>query len=137
MTLSIIALTQGWQRSSKAVNQGIENAVNLKRLLEVMMVDVLNSHAEAASSHEKSLEVVSRRTESQMEAIMTMVAVTATSTTALQNQIVSHQHHPIHRGICTDNLAGARAIPGSGVGAQAGQFGTCECYTHTHTHTMN
>lgn len=70
------------------MNGGIESAVNLQRLLEVMMRDVLNGHAEAASAHEQSLQVMSQRTESEMGAVMGMVAVAVASTTTLQNQIV-------------------------------------------------
>ncbi|RYP29346.1 hypothetical protein DL767_006762 [Monosporascus sp. MG133] len=75
------------QKSTDAVNGGIENAVSLQRMLEKMMRDVVNSHAEAASAQEHSLQVMSRRAESGMEAAMAMVAAAVTSSNALQNQI--------------------------------------------------
>lgn len=55
-----------------------------------MMRDVLIGHTETASAHEQSLNVMSRRAESEMEVVMAVVAAAAASTTALQNQIVSN-----------------------------------------------
>ncbi|RYO92039.1 hypothetical protein DL766_003685 [Monosporascus sp. MC13-8B] len=78
------------EKSTDAVNGGIENAVSLQRMLETMMKGVMNSHAEAASAHEHSLQVMSRRAESEMETAMAMVAAAVTSGTALQSQLVSN-----------------------------------------------
>ncbi|RYP11504.1 hypothetical protein DL764_000027 [Monosporascus ibericus] len=77
------------EKSTDAVNGGIKNAVSLQRMLETMMRDVMNGQAEAASAHEHSLQVMSRRAESEMETAMAVVAAAVTSSAALQNQIVS------------------------------------------------
>ncbi|RYP75784.1 hypothetical protein DL769_003740 [Monosporascus sp. CRB-8-3] len=88
-------LAGAFEKSTDAVNGGIKNAISLQRMLETMMRDVMNSHAEAASAHEHSLQVMSRRAESEMDTAMAMVAAALTSSTALQDQIVSNAHHEI------------------------------------------
>ncbi|RYP59475.1 hypothetical protein DL770_010186 [Monosporascus sp. CRB-9-2] len=92
------------EKSTDAVNGGIENAVNLQRMLKAMMRDVMNSHAEAASAHDHSLQVMSRRAESEMETAMAIVAAAVTSSTALQNQIELSQLRAVELERRQDNL---------------------------------
>ncbi|KAK7744397.1 hypothetical protein SLS62_010187 [Diatrype stigma] len=101
-------LPSALKRSTDALDGGIESAVNLQRLLQVMMRDVLNGHAETASAHEQSLNIMGRRAESEMEAVMAVVAAAAASTTALQNQIelsrlqaveVEHKQDSLEHGL--------------------------------------
>ncbi len=70
------------------MNGGLNSAVNLQKLLEVMTREILSSHAEVASAHEQSLQVMSGRAESEMGVVMAVVAAAATSATSLQDQIV-------------------------------------------------
>ncbi|RYP25017.1 hypothetical protein DL765_000245 [Monosporascus sp. GIB2] len=92
------------EKSTDAVNGGIENAVSLQRMLETMMKDVMNSHAEAASAHEHSLQVMSRRAESEMETAMAMVAAAVTSGTALQSQLELSRLRAVELERRQDNL---------------------------------
>ncbi|RYP62971.1 hypothetical protein DL771_009498 [Monosporascus sp. 5C6A] len=92
------------EKSTDAVNGGIENAVSLRRMLETMTRDIMNSHAEAASAHEHSLQVMSRRAESEMETAMAMIAAAVTSSTALQNQIELSRLRAVELERRQDNL---------------------------------
>ncbi|ORY61385.1 uncharacterized protein BCR38DRAFT_525794 [Pseudomassariella vexata] len=81
------SLAQALRRSTDTVNSGIVNAASLQRMLEVMMSSILATNAEAAEFHEQSLEMVSRKAESEMSSVMTAMAAAVTSASILQNQI--------------------------------------------------
>ncbi|RYP50877.1 hypothetical protein DL768_003712 [Monosporascus sp. mg162] len=97
-------LADALEKSTDAVNGGIENAISLQRMLETMMTDVMNSHAEAASAHEHSLQVMSRRAESEIETAMAMVAAAVTSSNALQHQIELSRLRAVELEHRQDNL---------------------------------
>ncbi|KAI1077241.1 hypothetical protein F5B20DRAFT_552825 [Whalleya microplaca] len=80
-------LAHALKRSSDTINTGIENAANLQKLLEVIFKSVSENHAEAASAHEQSLQVMSRQTELEIGTAMTAITAAFASTAALQNQI--------------------------------------------------
>ena len=77
------------QRSILRVHEGVDSATNLQALLDAMIRDVLKGHAEVASAREDSLQAISRSTESEMGIFMAVIAAAMSSTTALQDQIVS------------------------------------------------
>ena len=85
-------LISTYQKSSKAASGGLNNAVNLQKLLETMTKEITNSHSEAASAHEKSLQVISQRTEAEIDMIIAMVVAAATSVESLGDQIVSYSY---------------------------------------------
>ena len=78
------------QESVRQVHKGTDSAANLQTLLDAMIHDVLKGHAEAASAREESLQALSRTAESEMNIFMAVVAAAVSSTTTLQDQIVSN-----------------------------------------------
>ncbi|KAH9987270.1 hypothetical protein F4779DRAFT_632371 [Xylariaceae sp. FL0662B] len=80
-------LADALKKSSDTINTGMENAANLEKLLETIFKNVAENHAEAASAHEQSLQVMSRRTEVEIETAMNAITSAFASTAALQNQI--------------------------------------------------
>lgn len=77
------------QRSAASVNTGIENAVHLQRMLEVLMQTVLATNAEMASVHEGSIQRVGRTTETEVANVMAAMTAAAASVASIQNQVVS------------------------------------------------
>lgn len=71
------------------MKSGVEDAQNLQQLLNVLLNTVLNANAEVAASHEMMLSNVKDRTESEVAFVMAALASAATSSTSLQNQMVS------------------------------------------------
>lgn len=65
----------------------MNSAANLQRALEIMLQTVLATNAEAASAHEKSISIISEKTESEFSVIMTAMTAAVASATSLQNQI--------------------------------------------------
>ncbi|KAI1636836.1 hypothetical protein F4809DRAFT_607333 [Biscogniauxia mediterranea] len=80
-------LTHSLQESTEVVKAGTEHAVNLQRILEVMLEGVRNSYAESALVHEDSLAVMRKRTSSEIDILMAAMTGALASTTTLQNQI--------------------------------------------------
>ncbi|KAI1503485.1 hypothetical protein F5X99DRAFT_105665 [Biscogniauxia marginata] len=85
-------LAYALKKSTDTVNTSLEHAVNLQRILEVMLEGVIDSYAESASVHDKSLTVMRQQAESEIEVMMTAMTATLASTTALQNQIEVSRH---------------------------------------------
>ena len=77
------------QDSVRQVHRGTDSAANLQTLLDAMIREVVKGHAEAASAREDSLQALSRTAESEMNIFMAVVAAAVSSTTTLQDQIVS------------------------------------------------
>ncbi|KAI1846223.1 hypothetical protein JX266_007748 [Neoarthrinium moseri] len=75
------------KQSTDTVNQGLHSAANLQRALEIMMQTILSTNAEAASAHEKSVELVTRKAETEIATVMSAMAAAVFSATTLQNQI--------------------------------------------------
>jgi hypothetical protein len=70
------------------VNTGIDSAVNLQRMLEIMINGILAANAEAASAHEKSMQLVTQRAESGLGAITSAMGAAMATASTLQQQIV-------------------------------------------------
>jgi hypothetical protein len=68
------------------------SAANLHRALEVLMQTVFATNAEAVSAHEKSMEVVTRKVNSELATVMAAMTATVASAASLQNQIRLAQH---------------------------------------------
>ena len=77
------------QDSVRQVHKGTDSAANLQTLLDAMIREVVKGHSEAASAREDSLQALSRTAESEMNIVMAVVAAAVSSTTTLQDQIVS------------------------------------------------
>ncbi|KAK7942435.1 t.t1.c1-like nuclear fusion protein [Apiospora aurea] len=80
-------LTTTLIESANAIEGGTRSATNLQRVLEVLLQTVLTTNAEAAAAHEQSMDLVSRRTESDMATVMNAMAAAVASASSLQNQI--------------------------------------------------
>ncbi|KAI0592947.1 hypothetical protein F4775DRAFT_580200 [Biscogniauxia sp. FL1348] len=80
-------LAHSLQKSTEVVNTGVEHAVNLQRILKVMLEGVVNSYAESALVHEDSLAVMRKRTESEIDILTAAMTGALVSTTTLRDQI--------------------------------------------------
>ncbi|KAK7932642.1 hypothetical protein PG985_003354 [Apiospora marii] len=80
-------LTTSLMESANAIEGGTRSAANLQRVLEVLMQTVLTTNAEAAAAHEQSMDLVSRKTESEMATVMDAMTAAVASASSLQNQI--------------------------------------------------
>jgi hypothetical protein len=74
----------------------VENAASLQRMLEIMFSTILETNAEAASAHENSLQLISRRAESELSIVMTAMASAVASASTLHNKIVRAINNIIH-----------------------------------------
>lgn len=77
-------------RSTEAINGGLQNAEALQQLLAALVKMAAESHSEVAFAHQQSVELVTRKTKNEVEVLMTAMASAMASSAALQNQIVSH-----------------------------------------------
>ncbi|TGJ88195.1 hypothetical protein E0Z10_g609 [Xylaria hypoxylon] len=80
-------LFQGIKKSQEQVNSGIESAVHLERMLQLILRSVMDGHAEAAAIHDQSLQHMNQRATSEIEIIGGAMAAAVSATIALQNQI--------------------------------------------------
>ncbi|KAK8097620.1 uncharacterized protein PG998_013106 [Apiospora kogelbergensis] len=80
-------LTTALMESANAIEGGTRSAANLERVLDVLLQTVLTTNAEAAASHQQSMELVSQRTGSEMATVMNAMAAAVASASSLQNQI--------------------------------------------------
>ncbi|KAH8161112.1 hypothetical protein CIB48_g7138 [Xylaria polymorpha] len=80
-------LLQGIKKSHDQVNSGLQSAAHLERMLQVILRDVLDGHAEAAAMHDQSLQLMSRRASSEMDVMVGSMAAAVAATAALQNEI--------------------------------------------------
>ena len=81
------------QAYSKAARDGIEDATNLQRLLEVLINTVLDGHSRAAAAHKDSLDLFAKDANNEMEPLKAVISSAVASSVALQTQIVRHLRH--------------------------------------------
>ncbi|KAI1380144.1 hypothetical protein F4677DRAFT_462984 [Hypoxylon crocopeplum] len=81
------SLARSLKETADAVNSGAENALNLQRMLEVMLNTALEGQAKMASAHDQSLQLVNQRAESVVEVAMKVTAAVTESATQLRSQI--------------------------------------------------
>ncbi|KAI0112407.1 hypothetical protein GGR51DRAFT_506922 [Nemania sp. FL0031] len=82
-------LLQGIKKSQDQVNSGLESAVNLEKMLQIILKAAVDSHAQAAVVHGQSLELMNQQTTSEIEVMVGTFAAAVAATVALQNQIES------------------------------------------------
>lgn len=75
------------KRSSKSVNDGIHGAVQLQRLLSVMIQTVLDGASQVAAAQEKSVDIAGQR-EDEINNWLNVISTAATSAEILSSQIV-------------------------------------------------
>ncbi|CAJ2505550.1 Uu.00g129440.m01.CDS01 [Anthostomella pinea] len=75
--------------STDSVNAGIDNAANLQKMLELTLRGIVDSHAEAASVHEHSLQTMNQQAESGLETMMKAMGAALATSITLHNQIES------------------------------------------------
>ena len=76
------------RKSSEAINDGLGQAEHLQQLLAIMLKNALDNNAQVAAAQEQSLELVTRKANDEMSALMTVIAGAVASSVTLQNQIV-------------------------------------------------
>ncbi|KAF3018586.1 hypothetical protein E8E14_013219 [Neopestalotiopsis sp. 37M] len=79
-------------RSADTVDAGMDSAANLQRALEILLETVLSTNAEATDAHEKSISIISERSNSQFSVFMTSMNTAVTSASSLQDQIELAHH---------------------------------------------
>lgn len=65
----------------------MDSAANLQRALEILLETVLSTNAEATDAHEKSISIISERSNSQFSVFMTSMNTAVASASSLQDQI--------------------------------------------------
>ncbi|KAI8623030.1 hypothetical protein F5Y19DRAFT_468834 [Xylariaceae sp. FL1651] len=75
------------KNSQEFVDSGLEGAATLERMLQVMLKDVIDGHAEAAAVHGQSLQVMRQGATSEMEIMVTAMTAAVAATTALHEQL--------------------------------------------------
>ncbi|KAI2633316.1 hypothetical protein GGS21DRAFT_491037 [Xylaria nigripes] len=81
-------LFRGITDSQTRVDSGLKNALQLDTLLQLMVKNMTESHAEMAVVQEQSLQAVSQRASSEVDFVLgAMAAVVDTTTTAIQTRL--------------------------------------------------
>jgi hypothetical protein len=75
-------------RSAELAHGSIADAKSLQQLLGVLLGTVLQTNAEVAATHEKSLEMVTRKADESLSGFMTAVSMAITSSVTLRTQMV-------------------------------------------------
>ena len=83
-------LKESMQKSSDTVKEGIAHAENLQRMLTVLVSSVLQGTSKLAAANEKSIQEASMKANTEMSAVMAIVATAAASSVSLQKQIVRY-----------------------------------------------
>ncbi|GAW14240.1 hypothetical protein ANO14919_036390 [Xylariales sp. No.14919] len=96
-------LFRGIKKSQEQVNSGIESAVHLERMLQVILRGVMDGHAESAAIHDQSLQQMNQRATSEMEIMVGTMGAALAATVALQDQIETSR-------IQTANLENRQAV---------------------------
>ncbi|KAK8045593.1 nuclear membrane fusion protein kar5 [Apiospora rasikravindrae] len=80
-------LTTALMESANAIEGGTRSAENLQGVLEVLLQTILTTNAETAAAHEQSMDLVSRKTASEMDTVMSAMVAAMASASSLQDQI--------------------------------------------------
>ncbi|KAI1816531.1 hypothetical protein GGS20DRAFT_213610 [Poronia punctata] len=80
-------LVQTIRLSHSHLDAGLESAVHLERMLELLLKGVTDSHADMANAHEQSLQLVTEQAKSEAEVVVSTMAAAVAATVALQDQI--------------------------------------------------
>ncbi|GAP92917.2 putative nuclear membrane fusion protein kar5 [Rosellinia necatrix] len=78
---------QAIKQSNYQVHSGLEKAMYLDKMLQIMLKGATDNHAEVADAHDQSLQLMSQRVASEMEIIASTMAAAVAATEALQYQI--------------------------------------------------
>ncbi|KAI2607970.1 hypothetical protein GGR54DRAFT_651948 [Hypoxylon sp. NC1633] len=83
----LVPLADALKDTLNAANLGTENALNLQKILEVILKTALDGQAQVAFVHEQSLQVANQRVESAMDIVMQTNMALAESAAQIQNHI--------------------------------------------------
>lgn len=75
------------KKSTDSIQDGLEGAANLQRLLAIMIQTVLDSNSELAASHEKSVAIAEQQNQDMNQWAIVMASAAA-SAASLTSQIV-------------------------------------------------
>lgn len=84
---------QAVKKSSDAIKDGLGQAEHLQQLLAILLKTALESNSEVAVAQQQSLELVTRKANDEMGALMAVVTGAVASSITLQNQIVSRRYY--------------------------------------------
>ncbi|KAI1652488.1 hypothetical protein F4813DRAFT_400985 [Daldinia decipiens] len=75
------------KETTDAVSLGAQNAVNLQKMLEVVLKSVFQGQAEVVSSYEHSMQLANKRAESAIDTAIQAIAVVTESAAHLRTQL--------------------------------------------------
>lgn len=80
-------LLQGIMRSQAQVDSGLVNAGHLERMLAAILKGAMDGYAEAAAAHDQSLQLMSQRTSSEADIMVTAMAAAIAVSTTLRDEL--------------------------------------------------
>lgn len=89
VSLEHTELIVSYQRSQNEVDSALVNAEHLERMLAVILKGVMDGYAEAAVVHDQSIQLMSQRTASEADIMVTAMAAAIAVTTTLRDELVS------------------------------------------------
>ncbi|TRX94325.1 hypothetical protein FHL15_004792 [Xylaria flabelliformis] len=75
------------QKSHYQIISGVKSAEHLEKMLQAILQDALNYHAEAAATHDQSLQLMSRQASLETNIMVSNMAAAVAAAAALQNDI--------------------------------------------------
>ncbi|KAK3384194.1 hypothetical protein B0T24DRAFT_74671 [Lasiosphaeria ovina] len=80
------------KKSADSANDSLQQVENLQQMLRVLLSNVLENNSQMATVHEQSLQVASKRASDDIGGLVAIIAMAATSSNSLQQQIeISNQ----------------------------------------------
>jgi predicted nucleic acid-binding Zn-ribbon protein len=76
------------KQSAELTQDSIASAQDLHKLLEVLLGTVLQTNAEVAAKHEKSLDIVKKKADENLSSLLTALSTAVASSMSLQNEMV-------------------------------------------------
>ncbi|KAI0394217.1 hypothetical protein F5Y17DRAFT_428716 [Xylariaceae sp. FL0594] len=80
-------LVRSIRDSQGHLDSGLQSAVHLERMLELLIRGVTDSHAEMANAQEQSLHLVTQKAKSEVVGVVNTMAAAVAASVALQNQV--------------------------------------------------
>ncbi|KAI1157777.1 hypothetical protein F5B18DRAFT_140266 [Nemania serpens] len=97
-------LLQGIMRSQNEVDSALVNAEHLERMLAVILKGVMDGYAEAAVVHDQSIQLMSQRTASEADIMVTAMAAAIAVTTTLRDELEASRIQAVELEYRQDNL---------------------------------
>ncbi|KAI0864438.1 hypothetical protein F4860DRAFT_464117 [Xylaria cubensis] len=97
-------LLQGLKKSHYQIISGVKSAEHLEKMLQAILQDAMNYRAEAAATHDQSLQLMSRQASLETDIMVSNMAAAIAAAAALQNDIEATRIHSSDLESRQDNL---------------------------------